>query len=112
MASDTSFCGPVVTTQASFICGSPEIFDRPLRVKVSEWRLLVKLIRVAWSCGKSRNTSSTTSARPCSPQNEFNNSRSHELTYDPVGLLGCTRTTARVLPLTATLREWKSICQP
>ena len=27
----------------------------------------------------------------------FNNSRSRWLTYDPVGLLGCTTTTARVL---------------
>ena len=37
--------GPVVTNQAAFICGRPEILDRPLRVKVSAAEFCAKAER-------------------------------------------------------------------
>ena len=42
---DTASPGPVVTIQANFICGSPEIFDRPLKVNVSTSLSVAKVER-------------------------------------------------------------------
>ena len=45
MAAVTTSVGPLTATQASFICGRPEIFETPLRVKVSTSGLCTKLGR-------------------------------------------------------------------
>ena len=37
--------GPLVATQANFICGSAEILETPLSVKVSVSALVTKLLR-------------------------------------------------------------------
>ena len=50
---------------AAFICGSPQIFERPLGVNVGAPRFAAKLAGRFSSTAKSRNTSSAMIAIPC-----------------------------------------------
>ena len=101
--------------------GKPEIFDSPLSVKVSAPAFAAKLVAsgvasipssLPCSIPKSRKTSSTIRARPNSSAMQFSSPRSRALTKDPVGLLGCTSTTARVRGVIAARSPATSICQP
>ena len=55
-ACDFICAGPLATNHAAFICGRPEILERPLMVKVSALAFATKLDRGVSPSAKSRKT--------------------------------------------------------
>src|SRR5258708_8769467 len=80
--------GPLTINEAAFICGRPDILERPLMVKVSASRFVEKLAARFPSSEKSRNTSSEMMAISRAAQMEFSFDISAGFVKCPVGLLG------------------------
>src|SRR5207249_10768421 len=89
-------CAPLTASQAAFICARPQIFETPLRVNVRASELPAQLDGRSALKQNSRKTSSTMIANPRSAQIALNFSASARCVKCPVGLLGCTTTTALV----------------
>src|SRR6266478_9025080 len=103
--------GPLTAIHANFICGSPQIFERPLNVKVSALFKETKLWAGELLSEKSRKTSSATNAIPRCTQKSASFDCSAVDAYWPVGLLGWTTIRAFVRD-DAAASAAKSICQP
>ena len=100
--------GPFTTSQASFICGKAEIFERPLSVKL---RASVDCSVARTRCGSAPRGSRQTPRRqpvPCRVprQKARSSASSRRRTNEPVGLLGWTTSTARACEHRDTFPAW------